>query len=176
MALNRRRFLQRGWKVLVGVLGLEAGWTTWEFLRPRIAAGFGAEIKAGAIESLREGEVTYRSDGRFYLVKIDGQVKALYQRCPHLGCRVPYCKSSGRFECPCHASVFNRKGEYIRGPAPRGMDSFPVRVDDGVVVVDTGTTLSGPSRGVRTYKDDPGPSCLKETGDGHGSDHGAGSG
>ena len=164
MTLSRRRFLGRGWKTFVGILGLEAGWTTWEFLRPRITEGFGAEIKAGAPESLSEGDVQYRSDGRFYLAKVDGEVKALYQRCPHLGCRIPYCETSGRFECPCHGSVFNRKGEYISGPSPRGMDSFPVRIDKDEVVVDTSETLPGPSRGIRTFEDTPGPSCLSEEG------------
>ena len=50
---------------------------------------------------------------------------ALYQKCPHLGCRVPQCVSSQWFECPCHGSQYNRVGEKKGGPAPRGMDHFP---------------------------------------------------
>ena len=50
----------------------------------------------------------------------------LYQRCVHLGCRVPFCESSKWFECPCHGSKYNGVGEYQLGPAPRGMDRFQV--------------------------------------------------
>ena len=52
-------------------------------------------------------------------------IVALYQKCPHLGCRVPECASSQWFECPCHGSQYNRVGEKKAGPAPRGMDRFP---------------------------------------------------
>ena len=55
----------------------------------------------------------------------DGVV-ALYQKCVHLGCRVPWCKTSQWFECPCHGSQYNRVGEKKGGPAPRGLDRFPV--------------------------------------------------
>lgn len=160
MAIGRRRFLARGWKILVAFLGVEAAWTTSDFLKPRVSGGFGATISAGATEGVAEGAVRYVSDGRFYLTRVDGQLRALYQKCPHLGCRIPYCKSSGRFECPCHGSVFNRKGEYIKGPAPRGMDSFPVVVQDDTIVVNTGKAMPGSPRGVRTMQEQPGPSCL----------------
>ena len=49
---------------------------------------------------------------------------ALYQRCVHLGCRVPWCQTSQWFECPCHGSKYNRVGEKKAGPAPRGLDRF----------------------------------------------------
>ena len=53
---------------------------------------------------------------------------ALYQKCPHLGCRVPQCITSQWFECPCHGSQYNQVGEKKAGPAPRGMDRFPLTV------------------------------------------------
>ena len=52
-------------------------------------------------------------------------IVALYQKCPHLGCRVPECVTSQWFECPCHGSQYNQVGEKKGGPAPRGMDRFP---------------------------------------------------
>lgn len=171
MRIGRRTFLTRGWKLLVGLLGIEAVWTTWDFLRPRVSKGFGAAISAGSASKFLEGDVEYFSDGRFYMARADGELRALYQKCPHLGCRVPFCESSGRFECPCHGSVFNRKGEYIHGPAPRGMDSFPVREESGEIVVDTGRVVPGPPRGVRTLKETPGPSCLGREPSGDAGDH-----
>jgi len=55
---------------------------------------------------------------------------ALYEKCPHLGCRVPYCESSAWFECACHGAHFTRSGELRAGPGPRGLDPLPVLVDD----------------------------------------------
>ena len=52
---------------------------------------------------------------------------ALYQKCVHLGCRVPWCQTSQWFECPCHGSKYNRVGEKRGGPAPRGLDRFVAR-------------------------------------------------
>ncbi len=95
----------------------------------------------------------------------NGGLIALYQKCPHLGCRVPFCSTSKQFECPCHGSVFNIKGEYIQGPTPRGMDRFAIRIEGDRVVVDTGSVEEGPARGVLTGPSEPaGPSCLGEEG------------
>jgi cytochrome b6-f complex iron-sulfur subunit len=161
--VDRRTLLGNTWKGLAGLLAVAGGWTTWDFIRPRMSGGFGAEVAAGSVEGYREGEVRYMAPGRMYVVNVGGRPHALFQKCPHLGCRVPFCESSGRFECPCHASIFNRLGEYISGPSPRGMDAFPVRVVEGDIVVDTGTVIEGPPRGRRTFDEgEVGPSCLSQ--------------
>jgi cytochrome b6-f complex iron-sulfur subunit len=77
-------------------------------------------------------------------------VMAVYQKCVHLGCTVPWQVAVQRFQCPCHGSNYNIRGEYILGPAPRGLDRFPTSVEDGRVIVDTGTIITGPARGVTT--------------------------
>ncbi|MEE1563571.1 MAG: Rieske 2Fe-2S domain-containing protein [Acidimicrobiales bacterium] len=95
----------------------------------------------------------------------DAGIVALYQKCPHLGCRVPNCVSSQWFECPCHGSQFNQVGEKRGGPAPRGMDRFAVAVDGGVLVVDTGTIVQGPPIGTNTTgQEAEGPHCIGEAG------------
>ena len=79
---------------------------------------------------------------------MEAGIAALYQKCPHLGCRVPNCASSQWFECPCHGSQYNRVGEKKAGPAPRGMDRFIVSVSgSGDVTIDTlgGAALPGPA-------------------------------
>ncbi len=164
--LDRRRFLSWTWKALAAALAAEAGWTTYDLLVPRPAEGFGGVVEAGPEGAFPEGEVRYFPTGRFFVTRVEGDLLALYQKCPHLGCRVPYCETSGRFECPCHGSVYNRKGEYLRGPAPRGMDSFGVSVEKDKVLVDTGTVLEGSPRGVLTFREEPpGPSCLEQEGE-----------
>jgi cytochrome b6-f complex iron-sulfur subunit len=85
----------------------------------------------------------------------------LWQKCPHLGCRVPQCESSQWFECPCHGSQYNRAGEKKAGPAPRGMDRFGVEVSGDNVVVNTGLVFNGPAIGVNTTgQEAEGPHCI----------------
>jgi len=86
---------------------------------------------------------------------------ALWQVCPHLGCKVPVCGSSQWFECPCHGSKYNRVGEKKSGPAPRGMDRFPVTIEGGNVFVDTGKVSQGPAIGTdSTGQGLEGPHCA----------------
>ncbi len=63
---------------------------------------------------------------------------ALYQRCVHLGCTVPFRNDCLSFKCPCHGSHYHSDGEYLDGPAPRSLDRFAFHFDGKDVVVDTG--------------------------------------
>jgi len=76
-------------------------------------------------------------------------VRALYQRCPHLGCKPNPCIKNYWFECPCHGSRYDRLGIKAQGaqygPAPRGMDRFSITVKaDGTLVLDTSKITLGP--------------------------------
>ena len=71
------------------------------------------------------------SDGSLWL--------ALYQRCVHLGCTVPFRDDCVSFKCPCHGSHYNADGEYLDGPAPRSLDRFAMSFSGGNVIVSTGT-------------------------------------
>ena len=64
---------------------------------------------------------------------------ALYQRCVHLGCTVPFRHDCQSFKCPCHGSHYHLTGEFLDGPAPRSLDRFAFSFNGGDVVVDTGT-------------------------------------
>ena len=121
----------------------------------------------GAVEKAREAYSPAALAGMTAGVEqgFDSGVMALYQKCPHLGCRVPNCVSSQWFECPCHGSQYNQVGEKRGGPAPRGMDRFAVSVDGGVLVVDTGTIVQGPPIGTNTTgQEAEGPNCIGEAG------------
>ena len=165
--IDRRDFLNATWKVLGVALVVEAGWTSYDILNPKPAGGFGGVVDAGPVaDFLQEGTVKYFLDGRFYVTQYQGGLRALYQKCPHLGCRVPYCDSAQQFQCPCHGSVYNLIGEYLQGPAARGMDRFPIVIQDGRVLVDTSNVVEGPPRGVRTGPTDAaGPSCVAPGGE-----------
>jgi cytochrome b6-f complex iron-sulfur subunit len=76
-------------------------------------------------------------------------VRALYQRCPHLGCKPNPCLKNFWMECPCHGSRYDRLGIKAAGPqygpAPRGMDRFGVKVDAaGILTINTGKITLGP--------------------------------
>jgi len=86
---------------------------------------------------------------------------ALYEKCPHLGCRVPYCESSGWFECPCHGAHFTRAGEHRTGPGPRGLDPLPVLVDGDMVAIGVAERIEGAPVGtVLIEQPATGPHCV----------------
>ena len=142
-AVNRRQFLAWAWAVsLVGLFG-QAGLGLLQFFRPRPApGGFGGDVVAGSIDEFAPGEVSYILRGRAYISRLeDGGFLALWQRCTHLGCTVPWREDEGVFHCPCHSSLFDRKGEVLGGPAPRPLDLFPLRAEEGRLVIETGRPI-----------------------------------
>jgi cytochrome b6-f complex iron-sulfur subunit len=146
--MDRRRFLNDSWKVLGVALVAEAAWTSYDLLKPGPAEGFGGVVDAGSVSDYtQEGTVKYFLNGRFYITQYKGGLRALYQKCPHLGCKVPWEASSNEFHCPCHGSVYNLIGEYQSGPAPRGMDRFPISIKGTQVEVDTSSPVLGPPPG-----------------------------
>ena len=158
---SRRDVLRTGWKVGGALLVGAAFYTGYEALRPLTTSTQGAKIAVGNVSSFGKNTSTYVPAGRMYVVNADNHLFALSQKCPHLGCHVPFCDSSGRFECPCHGSVFDLAGEYIKGPAPHGMDQFELTLDGQTVVVDTSVTKQGPPRGTHAFLTPPkGPSCI----------------
>jgi cytochrome b6-f complex iron-sulfur subunit len=151
---SRRRFLSKLWPVLGGLALAELVWIVVSFLRPRRSrTGAGDEtevIVAGPVERFEPDSVTAFREGKFYLVRLeDGGFLALHRKCTHLGCTVPWIADERRFACPCHASVFDIRGDVLGPPAPRALDLFAVRIENGIVKVDT-------SRPIRRDSFEPG--------------------
>lgn len=160
---TRRQVLRTGWKVGGALLVGAAGYTAYEALSPLSTGATGGKIAVGTPGDFASGSATYFAEGRFYVVNTGPTFLALQQKCPHLGCKVPFCDSSGRFECACHGSVFDIGGEYVKGPAPRGMDQYYLTLENGNLVVNTGRAITGPDRGAHQYLNPPkGPSCLEK--------------
>ena len=184
LGVTRRQFFNRSIVAMFG-LGLSGfGGAVLAFLWPTLSGGFGAKItvdKDAVDNALRDKLPFYNPVGRFYInpypkdavshakkaystAVIPGYeagYAALYQKCVHLGCRVPWCQTSQWFECPCHGSQYNRVGEKKGGPAPRGLDRFPIKVSGGSIEVDTGLLIQGPPIGVNTTgQEAEGPHCI----------------
>ncbi len=186
VGVTRRQFFNRSIVVsfALGLTTFSAGMLA--FLWPSGTGGFGSKITVGKLSdifaAIDEGDgFAYYPEGRMWVTRfpeealgkaeavytpselagMEAGVVALYQKCPHLGCRVPQCLSSQWFECGCHGSQYNRVGEKKGGPAPRGMDRFAMTVDGEVLTVDTGTVIDGPPIGTNTTgQEAEGPHCV----------------
>jgi cytochrome b6-f complex iron-sulfur subunit len=188
IAVSRRQFFNRATVTLmsVGIVTFAAS-AFVAFLWPTGTGGFGGQVTVGKLASIKDGikqggGFFYAAEARSWitayppealpaaelvypenvLVSMRQGIVVLSQKCPHLGCRVPECKTSQWFECQCHGSQYNRAGEKKAGPAPRGMDRFPATIGaNGDVTIDTGKRVTGPAIGVNTTgQEAEGPHCT----------------
>ncbi|TMD57002.1 MAG: Rieske 2Fe-2S domain-containing protein [Chloroflexi bacterium] len=92
---------------------------------------------------LKGADLTDQLNAESFVKDSDGSLwVALYQRCVHLGCTVPFRDDCVSFKCPCHGSHYNVDGEFLDGPAPRSLDRFAMSLGSGpsgTVTVSTGT-------------------------------------
>jgi len=133
--------------VLAGVFASMGG-AAFRFLRPRIFAATDKWLDVATIAELSGPQpiarkivaehvagwaVTTEQHSVFVLPAKNNQV--LSAICPHEGCEVTWEGATNRFSCPCHASFFAADGARISGPAQRGLDPLPARVQDGKLQV-----------------------------------------
>jgi cytochrome b6-f complex iron-sulfur subunit len=142
---RRRALLNRLW-ALFGVLAcLELSWLTGSLIRSRRAKSARQKDKyldAGLVDAFKPGDVKAIPDGLLYLVRLqDGGFLALSRTCTHLGCAVPWDEKQQQFICPCHGSKFDLTGSVITAPALRPLDYFPVRIENGLIRIDTAAPL-----------------------------------
>lgn len=172
--LSRHQLIRRSLGAGVGLWLLEVGGGTIGFLWPNLSRGFGGQLELGDLDTvagspevqgapLKDGAPAYFPAARVFVQLVDPNhgfqdgdepqgigtttnVRTLYQRCPHLGCKPNFCTLNSWFECPCHGSRFDRLGTKIQelGPAPRSLDRFAHTVKGGVLTVDTSRITLGP--------------------------------
>lgn len=141
---DRRQFVRNAALGAVGSLLTLSAAGFLGLLWPRKTGAFGSELTVNAEDVPAVDGTPFRNiQGRFYLVHNTDGLLALYTKCPHLGCAVPYVgppDSSEAFKCPCHGSMYDFAGIRTGGPAPRPMDLMTVTVDEatGNVLVNTG--------------------------------------
>jgi cytochrome b6-f complex iron-sulfur subunit len=174
--LSRRQLLRTSIGAAFGLWLLEITAGTISFIWPNLTGGFGGKVEIGTFTDIKaqnstlpisDGFPAYVPNARAFIVLIDParqqflpgtdttgdghplNVRALYQRCPHLGCKPNPCLKNFWMECPCHGSRYDRLGIKAAGtqygPAPRSMDRFSATVDgSGVLTLDTGKITLGP--------------------------------
>lgn len=180
--VTRRQFFNRAIVATFGSFLAFMGLDSLAFLWPKLSGGFGADIDAGTVSELLSQAFTadgavlpvFVPEARAYVVPapntLSDQFKdrnvevaglmALFQRCVHLGCRVPWCGPSQGFECPCHGSKYNAIGEYFAGPAPRNLDRFNVELNGDRFIIKTGSIYQSPRAPRRSVEYPQGPSCI----------------
>jgi len=172
--LSRRQLLRTSLGAGMGLWLLEVSAGTIGFLWPNLSGGFGGKVAIGKLQDIKnansalpiaDGFPAYYQEARSFIMLVDPtrqeftagedatgdgtalNVRALYQRCPHLGCKPNPCVKSFWLECPCHGSRYDRLGTKVKelGPAPRSMDRFGVIVDSaGTLTLDTSKLTLGP--------------------------------
>ena len=169
-----RKIARRSFLRVSVFAGLTLGLGSWivgflGFFNRRKPVGFGGVVTVIKASIPPAGADPARiSEGKFWLSNLlgaqgdvfqvggTGGLLALYWKCPHLGCTVPWNPNFdggavnfpgiiGWFRCPCHGSTYSRAGVRVYGPAPRPMDTMALTVNaDGSVNVNTGKiTLGG---------------------------------
>lgn len=92
------------------------------------------KFKIGKPEEFPAGTVKKLDDKKVFIFAEKDGLHAISSVCTHLGCIVH--SDEGGFQCPCHGSKFNEKGEVVSGPAPRSLPWLEVsRHVDGSIVV-----------------------------------------
>lgn len=135
-----------GWSMMA-LLGLQAAVSFVFFFWPRKTGAFGTTISAGKVSDYKVGDIKYFVEGKFYLTRLEDGFIALYQKCPHLGCVVPwksdydYLGKTGWFRCPCHGSTYEKTGQIVFGPAPRPMDYMKITIKGDAISVNTAMIL-----------------------------------
>ncbi len=116
----------------------------FRFLRPKLFAATDSWLDVASLSELTGPQpitrkivaehiagwaTTTEEHNVFVLPAKNNQV--LSSICPHEGCEVAWDQNSNRFSCPCHESYFAADGSRLSGPARRGLDPLPMRVQDG---------------------------------------------
>jgi Rieske Fe-S protein len=136
MILNRRKFIKR---ILVVLASIEALFLIKGSVNKVNTSTKKVNLfKAGKVEEFEKGKLYSFLTGQFFLKRFeDGGFMALSIKCTHLGCVVNIDSKTGGFNCPCHASQFDKLGEVTSAPATRPLDFFPIEIKGGEIYVDT---------------------------------------
>jgi cytochrome b6-f complex iron-sulfur subunit len=143
---GRREFFSQSWSIL-GLVALgELVFFTVSMLKPgkksqKENPSTGIKI-AGNVEDFAVNSVIADRINKYFLIRMaDGGFLALSLTCSHLGCSVLWDEEKKQFICPCHSSAFDKTGNVINSPALRPLDYFPVSINAGKVLVDTGQKM-----------------------------------
>jgi hypothetical protein len=169
MAPNRAR-RNVALTAVVVVLVIEATIAGYLFLHGKDVGPGDGWIRVASSEEVDQAGVTFVESVPAYVVATPEGLIGLLAKSPQMGEPVKYCASSGWFEDAAHGSKFDSLGDYVLGPAPRGLDRLDVRVVSGDVWIDPADRSIGAPRGTHSVKQEgsfveqAGPFCTSGSG------------
>jgi cytochrome b6-f complex iron-sulfur subunit len=127
MEPNRRCFLK---SVLTGLTAAVVALATWGVARFSLF-GIGTrrtrEVPEEVLSKLQPDVPQHVAEAAAWLRRdSEGNLTALDDRCPHLGCRQKWNPGIKRYQCPCHGSEFDIDGNVLSGPAAKAMPRLTV--------------------------------------------------
>lgn len=81
-------------------------------------------LPRGAVEALPAGHggiVDVDGEKAGVYKDENGKIFAVHTRCPHLGCQLEWNPDERSWDCPCHGSRFDFRGELLDNPAERNL-------------------------------------------------------
>ena len=146
METGRREFVKKSFFGVLALLGLG-------FLVPAIELFAPVSIRDKELSyfpllaeediprvGVKKAELTFTVLGkerkaRVFIVASSGGPVVFSAICSHLGCLVSYHKEKQEFVCPCHGGKYDLTGRNIFGPPPAPLTRFPLRMQDGMLLV-----------------------------------------
>jgi len=112
-----------------------------KLLMPAVMPEASTRVKLGHPDELPAGSTKVFPENNLFVFSDPDGIYGISAICPHLGCIVSQLPE-GEFDCPCHGSKFNSRGEVFTGPSPRGLDWIEVQqAPNGVLFADTASTV-----------------------------------
>lgn len=144
--MTRRSWHERALMFLSSLMGVGIGAPTAAYLvDPSGEGGETGWADAGSVDEIPDGKPTELRFERkkedawnstvqkttAWVVREGEQVTAYGPQCTHLGCGYRWLDDEEVFLCPCHDTRFKKTGEVLSGVAPRPLDRYQVRIEDG---------------------------------------------
>ena len=126
-----------------------------------LASSSDGEAPVATIDELQNAGVLHLEDEHLFLVYNDGTPLALSDDAQHMdGEYTLWCESSQMFETPTHGEKFDDQGYYYGGPAQRGLDRFPLRLQGDAIYMELDEPTPGPERGSGPDFEPAGDFCV----------------
>ena len=132
---ERRRFF--GWLTgsALAVYAASTAALSFLFLRPRVTYGPPTRVPIGKPQAFASGNQVIFPEAKLVVRRQDNKFAAISTVCTHLGCIVN--PSDTGFDCPCHGSQYDARGDVIGGPAPKSLAWYRCSLaPSGELVVD----------------------------------------
>lgn len=92
--------------------------TTKNFIAQRIHI---PEEHVGNIQKGQGGIIEYKGEKTGVYKDEQGNIFTVSTKCPHLGCELHWNADELTWDCPCHGSRFDYKGNWLESPATKGI-------------------------------------------------------